>query len=199
MKSFKQFVIELNEEQSTEYRGEHEAPGPGSGSPLHDLKGAYPDDFHSSEGARYYGTGSKYDGQSHSLLRSLKGKPNASVKIYRAVPHEPSHDEKIDAAETAKKHFMKTGKMKGVEPHIKSYDDLCDHVDKLKATRPAVEPGKPKINPGDWVSISKEYAHDHGHEALKGKFKILSKTVKAHEVYTSGDSMHEQGYHPSKK
>ena len=51
------------------------------------------------------------------------------------------------------------------------------------------------INPGDWVSISRLYAEQHG-QGL-GKYKILTKVVSAKTLYTNGDSLHEWGYDPS--
>lgn len=54
------------------------------------------------------------------------------------------------------------------------------------------------INTGDWVSLSKEYAKMHGESALNGEYKILSKKVKAKELYTNADSIHEFGYWPEK-
>lgn len=202
MKLFKEFVAEQAAliVEDTSYRGEHEAPGPGSGKPIHDLKDVYPDDFHSHNGARYYGDGQHYDHESHSVLTRVKDRPNATVKIYRAVPHEPTHSERLAHAEKAAAHYMKTGVMKPTEPHVKNYDDLHAHIEHLTNTMPEKESKpKTKINKGDWVTVSHQYAKDHGHQALKGKFKILSKTVKAKEVYTNGDSIHEQGYHPEEK
>ena len=50
------------------------------------------------------------------------------------------------------------------------------------------------INPGDWVTASKEYATQHG-KGL-GKYKLLSKIVPAKTLFTNGDSIHEWGYDP---
>ncbi len=52
------------------------------------------------------------------------------------------------------------------------------------------------INPHDWVTINKQYAINHGKSALNNNYKILSKTVKAKDIYTNGDSIHEWGYDP---
>lgn len=53
------------------------------------------------------------------------------------------------------------------------------------------------INAGDWVAITKDYAELHGQGPLRGDYKILSKKVKAKDIWTSGDSFEEWGYHPS--
>jgi hypothetical protein len=53
-----------------------------------------------------------------------------------------------------------------------------------------------EINKGDWVSLSKDYAKNHGEAVLKGDYKIISKKVKAKNLWTNADSIHEFGYHP---
>jgi hypothetical protein len=52
------------------------------------------------------------------------------------------------------------------------------------------------INAGDWVTLSKEYAKTHGESALRGDYKILSQKVKAKDLWTNADSIHEFGYQP---
>jgi hypothetical protein len=204
MKSFKQFVQEIDaicEDTDTAYRGEHESPGPGSGSPLHNLKGTYDDDFYGPQGVRMYGDGATYDHESHAAIARVRNRPNATLKVYRAVPHEPTHAEKLNAAYDAQRHYMKTGKLKNIGHGVDNYDKLHAHIEHLEKNPPkeGSEPPKAKINPGDWVSVSKTYAHEHGRDNLKGKYKVLSKTVRASEVWTDGNSIHEQGYHPNKK
>lgn len=53
-----------------------------------------------------------------------------------------------------------------------------------------------KITPGDWVTITRAYAREHGRESLNNDFKILTKTVSARDIYTAGDSLDEWGYDP---
>jgi hypothetical protein len=55
---------------------------------------------------------------------------------------------------------------------------------------------KSSINSGDWVTINKDYAKQHGNSILGGDYKIVKKKVKAKDIYTSGDSIHEWGYDP---
>jgi hypothetical protein len=50
------------------------------------------------------------------------------------------------------------------------------------------------INPGDWVTINLDYAKEHGESQFGDDYKIIKKTVKASEVFTNGDSIHEFGY-----
>ena len=54
------------------------------------------------------------------------------------------------------------------------------------------------IRPGDWVSLIREYAELHGKSGNAGGdgYKILSKKVKASEVFTEANSLHEWGWSP---
>ena len=56
-----------------------------------------------------------------------------------------------------------------------------------------------EINRGDWVAITQEYARDHGESVLRGEYKIITKKVKARDIYTNGDSIQEWGYDPAEK
>jgi hypothetical protein len=71
------------------YGGEHRPPMSDSGAPAHDLTGngaVYPDDVYSSNAARYYGVGEPSDVGLFQKLQALRGKPEESVRIWRAVP-----------------------------------------------------------------------------------------------------------------
>jgi hypothetical protein len=61
----------------------------------------------------------------------------------------------------------------------------------------AVPEGVDDINPRDWVTTTKQYALDHigGDEG----YKVISKKVKAKDVFTDGNSIHEFGYDPTDK
>ena len=142
-----------------DYRGQHEAPGPGYGMPLHDTTDVYPKDFYGPNGFRYYADqGSDYDRNSYNTAVRLNGKPEEPVWIHRAVP--------LDVYKKA----MKT-------------DAPLSHL----------------IKKGDWVTPSKEYAREHGEGPLGGKYKVVGKRVRAKDVFTNGDSIHEWGYHPADK
>lgn len=135
MKSYKQFLKEANE-----YRMQHTAPSLEEDPSGSDLSDAMPD-IYSPNAKRYHGTGSRHDDKALKVIRDMKGKPNATVTIYRAVP--TSVDE---------------------------------------------------INPGDWVTITKEYAQEH--IGSDEGYKIISKKVKAKEIANDGNSIHEFGYDP---
>lgn len=55
----------------------------------------------------------------------------------------------------------------------------------------------PTINVGDWVTISLQHAKNHGYQQYDNDYIILSKVVKAKDLYTDGGSIHEWGYDPS--
>lgn len=132
----------------TSYRGSHSAPSRDFGAQLHQLDQIFPDDIYSPQAARlygHYGANDPMDRQTIRLAQSFRGKPDADVTIYRAVPK----DENI----------------KG-------------------------------INQGDWVTINKQYAKEHGESVLLGDYKILEKKVKAKDIWTNADSIHEYGYDP---
>ncbi len=52
------------------------------------------------------------------------------------------------------------------------------------------------INKGDWVTLSKDYAKNHGESVLDNNYKIISQKVKAKYLWTNADSIHEFGYWP---
>jgi hypothetical protein len=142
-----------------DYRGQHEAPGPGYGMPLHDTTDVYPKDFYGPNGFRHYADfGNDYDRQSYNTAVRLNGKPEEHVWVHRAVP--------MDVYKKA----IKT-------------DAPLSHL----------------IRKGDWVTPSKEYAREHGEGPLGGNYKVVGKRVKAKDVFTNGDSIHEWGYHPAEK
>ena len=61
----------------------------------------------------------------------------------------------------------------------------------------ALPKGKNEINPRDWVTTTKEYALEHiGDDE---GYHIVSKKVKASDVFTEGNSIHEFGYDPLEK
>lgn len=204
-KTFDNFLDFLNDPKSfkpsnlhenSEYRGEHSAPDRETGSPLFDvtLNGTYPVDFYSNMGARYYGDngGDSQDRESVAIVQNLRNRPNRTVKIYRAVPKIETNAEQIATLQKYADQWLARRKP---NPLAMSYDNLLTTIERLQKL-PEVEVAKIAINPGDWVSINRQYCVDHGKSALRGKFRILSKTVKASEVFTNGDSVHEQGYCP---
>ncbi len=207
--------------ENNKYSGSHTAPtNDGYSKPLYDLTDIYPEDIYSSQGASYYGDGSPYDNETISIISRYKGYPNKSITIYRAVPdlnkevdteikellgalnfytrfnfYPPLHKKGFDSfhpiEEEIEEQWQK-GKLGDI-----SYDEyqqyLYDFIDKKIEELKKSKGAKIKINKGDWISINRKYAVDHGKSHL-GDYKIISKTVKAKEVWTDGNSIHEWGY-----
>jgi hypothetical protein len=130
------------------YRGQHTAPGPDYGDSIDSLGNLVPEDWYDSATSwRYYGHGGNavgMDKETANIIAGMKGKPDAEISIYRAVP-------------------------KGVKD----------------------------INPGDWVTVNKNYAKQHGSSWVDdGSYEIIEKKVKAKDIFTDGNSIHEWGYNP---
>ena len=200
MQTFKQFCNE-----SEDYRIAHEAPTRENGVPIYDLSGIYPEDFYSPMGAQYYGHyGQRHplDVQTVSIIQGLRNRPNAKVKIYRAVPNKPTNEEQIGKYEAQKRYIMKYGeKPPLIDRKYKDltrsnyYDYISDEIERLKKTPEPVQ-HKYTINKGDWITINRNYAKEHGLTLTGGNYQILTKTVDAKDLYTNGDSIHEFGYDP---
>lgn len=90
----------------------------------------------------YFQMNEEYSKESMDALRKIKGKPNATVTIYRAT----------------------TGN---------------------------------KINPGDWITLSKTYAEYHNNSQFDGKANVLEMKVKAKDVKWAMDDINEFGYFPN--
>ena len=123
------------------YKMQHTAPMRGDNPSGDDLTPVFDKDIYTGNAQRFFGTGASFDGKAINIIQSIKGKPEKSVIIYRAVP-------------------------KSVK----------------------------EINPSDWVTITREYAKQH----MEGEknFHVLSKKVKAKDIASDGNSIHEFGYDP---
>lgn len=196
MISLKKILTELED-----YRGSHEAPDRQTGSPLYDVTGIYPQDIYTEPldvASRYYGSGEPFDSLSISTIRAYKDKPNLSIKIYRAIPLILTTQDQIEDLEKQKKYILKYGRIPSnintkITDRSAYYDYIDDTLKKLR-NKPNKQQQKITINDGDWVTINKQYAVEHGKSSLLGKYKILSKVVKARHLYTDGNSLHEWGY-----
>ena len=186
-----------------DYRGIHRAPDASNGAPLHDVTGIYPDDFYTLsfiDAPRFYGDGYSFDAFSINLIRSLHGKPHAAVKVYRAIPKVITNQEKINDLESQKRYILKYGRLpSGISGSLDKsqyYEKISNEIERLKLLQPVVAAPRVAINKGDWETINRQYAVDHGRGNLRGSYRILSKTVLAKELYTDGNSVHEWGYNP---
>jgi len=185
-----------------DYKGQHSAPNKEDGAPLHDLTKVYPEDIYTSSGRSYYSTGEdRIDNQAFELINEMKGKPNALVTIYRAVPI--SSIRRIDEIEKQKKYIQKYG---AIPPNVRTsitdrseyYDLISDELLELQGKK---NDDRFSINPGDWVTPFRSYAVEHGQSHLggEGKYEIVKRKVRARDIYTAGDSWAEWGYDPEEE
>lgn len=194
--------------ETGEYRGSHKAPDK-TYAPLHDMTQVYPDDIYSNEAPRYYGHngGDINDKEMINTIRYYRNKPNVMVRIYRAIPNFNKELETklkyrkklLDYVSTygfppmkdvtARDEFIKLGRNKG-----NYIEKLLNDVNSLQTE---LKESKFKIDAGDWVTLSKDYAALHGESTLRGDYKILTKKVPARTLFTDGNSIFEFGYDPT--
>lgn len=191
-------IKNIIKEELEDYRGYHTAPSPQSDdSPMYDVTDKFGEDIYGRDAVRLFGGYGAYDSYSVALIQRARNKPNMQVKIYRAVPKVITNQEKINDYEKQKAYILKTGRLpQGIDNWKNSseyYDWLSDEVDRLKSL-PQEQEAKVKINSGDWVTINPAYAREHGISNLNNKFRVLTKTVPAKQLYTDGNSIHEWGY-----
>jgi len=178
-----------------DYRGSHQAPSSANqDSPMYDLTQVYGEDIYGKNALRYFGH-QPYDAYSINLIQSVRNKPNARVKIYRAVPKVITNQEKINDYLKQKAYVLKTGRIpQGIDNwNNKSeyYEYLDNEIQRLK-TLPE-EQDKVRINDGDWVTINPAYAREHGKSNLNNNYRVLTKTVSAKNLFNEGD-INEWGY-----
>jgi len=197
-------------ENDGDYQGSHKAPDKNDAR-MDKITDVYPDDIYSSLAARYYGDSSDdYSDQfAISIIQAAKNKPNLRVKIYRAVP-ELASDLKTQISKYGYVYdylmrfpFMPMNNPISDEVREKTGFDIPKNkeylLDKLSALHKEYKEKTIKvINPGDWVTITKDYAklHSKAHVGNFNKGKVLTKTVYAKDLYTDGNSIHEWGYNP---
>lgn len=191
----------------TGYRGLHQAPSISGANSLDNLADVYGDDIYSPNALRYFGMGDEFrkaDMESLSAISRAKGKPNAMVTVYRAVPNFKTSAQKASELSEDMAQFLKRGRVpsrsavSGLDGS-KWYDWAHDERNRLSQIADNIPDAANQINPADWVSLSKDYAAKHGQSALGGNYKILSKKVKASELATTGDALSEWGWNPQTK
>ena len=67
----------------------------------------------------------------------------------------------------------------------------------VKVYRAVPKDAPDTINYGDWVTVNKQYAEDHG-EGMPEGYKIIEGAAPAKNIKTNGDSIHEFGYAQNK-
>lgn len=213
MKLSKKKILNIIKEEIEDYKGAHSAPSKSDGNnPLYDLTGYYGEDIYGPKASRIFSSGCSYDAYVINIIDSCRNRPNKLVKIYRAVPNlNYDVDKKIKNLQNIVKYrnkfgffplknnvvdFLQKENEKYFEEH--GYDafeekinsDILGEIEKLSSNKNK----KLKINDGDWVALDIRYAKQHGESNLNNKYKVLSKTVNAKNVYNEGNSIQEWGY-----
>jgi len=93
--------------------------------------------------------------------------------------------------------YYTSGDKSDVEAH-RIVARLRDNPDAMVKVYRAVPPNVTKINVGDWVSITRDYAKMHGERSVPG-YIILETEAKASDLFTEGNSIQEWGYQPNIK
>jgi len=52
------------------------------------------------------------------------------------------------------------------------------------------------LSSGDWVTVNRSYAAQHGEAALRGDYRVIQQKVRVRDLTTNADSFHEMGYYP---
>jgi hypothetical protein len=200
--------------ENDDYRGEHHAPSTDD-APLHDMTQTFPEDIYSSDAARMYGHYGDYrDQQAISIIQSARNKPNKLIKIYRAVP-DVNHDLKaklkplldiVNYHSQWNRFPMKNQIVYDLQDKYSiddhSYDEqqklILNDINKKIEELQSQQQEQIGINAGDWVTIVRDYAKEHGQSNLGNKFKIISKTVPAKTLYNEGNDIFEWGYQPNR-
>lgn len=211
-KTIREYLNESSSSNNTSnYRGQHSAPTKDENEPMHNIQDMFPD-IYSHKALTYYAGYGLDDASIIYQIQSVHNKPNKLVKIYRAVPNlNKDIDKKIkELVDLLNYRFRYSffpvnnkiinsieDKLYSQNPNL-TYNEIQQEVVnllykmidefKLKKEIPI------KINNGDWVTTSKIYAKQHGQSNLNNNYKIITKTVKASQLYTDGNSIFEWGY-----
>jgi hypothetical protein len=219
------FKIFLKESEES-YQTGHRPGGENFGAPIYNmcLNGIYDDDFYTlslQEAVSRYGAHHDDDMLAMIKIRQVHNKPESQVEIYRAVHKIPKiiiNQKKIEDYKRQKTQILRRGKIPRkaderlmMQAKMKTesgeyytieqayYELISKEIERLEKLPPEPkQKPKPKlqINKGDWVTISRAYAVGHGKSNLRNGYQILTKTVKAKDLYTDGDSIMEFGYNP---
>lgn len=204
----------LNEKVSnipSEYTGQHSAPEKDENDPMYNIVDMFPD-MYTENALRYYGGYGLDDNSVINQIQSVHNKPNKLVVIYRAVPYlNKDIDKQVKDLQYINQYKLKYGffpmKNQTVQklqndvwdknPSL-TYDDMqkqvYDEINNMIVITLKQKEKSIKINNGDWVTTSKLYAKQHGESNLNNNYKIVTKTVKASQLYTDGNSIFEWGY-----
>ena len=94
--------LKIESEQG--YKMQHTAPMRDDNPSGDNLSDAYGDDIYSFRAKQYYGTGAAYDDKAIAIIQEMKGKPEKTVTIYRAVPKSVKEINPSDWVTTTKEY-----------------------------------------------------------------------------------------------
>ena len=134
----------------------------------------------------------------------LKGYSVTDYRIDHTAPYKNGHDASLDDVssmygediygDNAIRYF---GTYEGFDSEsIRHIQDSRGKPDKFITVYRAV-PKSIKANQirnGDWITLTYQYAANHGRSNIIGNYRIISKKVRIGDIYTNGDSIHEFGY-----
>jgi hypothetical protein len=201
----------LNEQKvstnPSDYTGSHSAPSKFENDQMCDVSNMLPD-IYTDNAYKYYGGQDLDDNSVINQIKRVRNKPNSSIMIYRSVPYlNKDIDMNIKKLNDILTYFHRwkflPKENKIVKSLLEKYKDLKWHewddailkdINDQKDLLLQQKEKSIKINNGDWVTTSKMYAKLHGESNLNNNYKILTKTVKASQLYTNGDSIFEWGY-----
>lgn len=131
----------------------------------------------------------------------LKRQEQDSYKMQHTAPTREGNSSGFDLTDTFGEDIY-SARAKQYYGTGSTYDDKAISIiqsmrgnpDKEVTIYRAVPKSVSDINPSDWVTTTKEYAQDH--MAGEKGWHILSKKVKAKDIATDGNSIHEFGYDP---
>lgn len=206
----KNFIKLKIRENLSDYVGQHSAPSKDENEPMHNIVDMFPD-IYSDKALKYYGGYGLDDASVIYQIQTVHNKPNKLIKIYRAVPNLNKEVDKqikglIDLLNYRFKYrFFPNNKIiNSIEDKVNSenpnltYDEVQQEVvnelNKMINELTTKKEKPLKINNGDWVTTSLLYAKQHGQSNLNNNYKIITKTVKASQLYTDGNSIFEWGY-----
>lgn len=148
-----------------DYRGYHRGPDAEYGSSMDNPDGVFPDiDTH----PEYYDTYQPYDYESHHQIRRVRGKPDAWVTVYRALPFSVIQNKTYRGGP----------------------NDLYEGSKPYRYRQ-----REAPINTNDWVTPSYSYAKEHGEANLSNEpWTIVQQRVRARSLFSEGNSIHEWAY-----
>jgi hypothetical protein len=115
------------ENPEAEYRIDHRPMTvEGGASTLSDLTGAFGEDIYGSNALQYYGSGDPREREILRVLKSVRGKPDATVTIYRGVPEGVSEINPGDWVTLSKSVAEDYGNVVSMEvpaSHVTSWSD----------------------------------------------------------------------------